>query len=166
MDHQKNVLLIITAGIYPLWKTHKITPDNLKTCCIDIPTRIVQAAGNTYLSRLTAVLNLILEPISVRNCRNGINEYCKDSKSYLENLDSWKKSFDDKNYILSTVDVINLYPSLSIDLVTKALVEALELCSDFETPMVKYLVSLSEMALRNNFVVFQENYFKEKNNNR
>ena len=30
---------------YPLWKTHKITPDNLKTCSIkDIPIRIVQAA--------------------------------------------------------------------------------------------------------------------------
>ena len=63
---------------------------------------------------------------------------------------------------MSTVDVVNLYPSLSIDLVTKALVEALEQCSDIETPMVKYLVSLSEIALRNNFVVFQEKYFKQK----
>ena len=33
--------------IYPLWKTHKLNPDNLKTCSIkDIPIRIVQAAGN------------------------------------------------------------------------------------------------------------------------
>ena len=57
--------------VYPLWITHKISPDNLKTCCIkDIQTRTVQAAGNTYLSRLTAVMNLILEPISVRYCRN------------------------------------------------------------------------------------------------
>ena len=28
--------------------------------------------------------------------------------------------------------------------------------------MVKYLVSLSEIALRNNFIVFQEQYFKQK----
>ena len=149
--------------IYPLWKTHKLSPDNLKTCSIfDIPTRIVQAAGNTYLSRLTAVLNLILEPISVIYCKNGINEYCKDSKSYLEDLENWKKSYDDKNCILSTVDVVNLYPSLSIDLVNKALAEALELCSDFETPMIESIINLSEIALRNNFIVFQEKYFKQK----
>ena len=111
---------------------------------------------------MTAVLNLILEPISVIYCKKGINEYCKDSKSYLEDLETWKKSYDDKNCILSTVDVVNLYPSLSIDLVNKALVEALELCSDFETPMIKYLVMLSEIALRNNFIVFQEKYFKQK----
>ena len=107
-------------------------------------------------------MNLILEQISVSYCKNGINEYCKDSKSYLEDLETWKKSFDDKNCILSTVDVVNLYPSLSIDLVNKALVEALELCFDFETPMTKYLVSLSEIALRNIFIVFQEIYFKQK----
>ena len=34
--------------IYPLWKTHKITLDNLKTSSIkDIPTRILHTAGNT-----------------------------------------------------------------------------------------------------------------------
>ena len=34
--------------IYPLWKTHKITPDNLKTCITkNIPTRVVQAARST-----------------------------------------------------------------------------------------------------------------------
>ena len=144
-------------------KTHKLSSDNLKTCSInDIPTRIVQTAGNTYLSRLTAVLNLILEPISVIYCKNGINEYCKDSKSYLEDLETWKKSYDDKNCILSTVDVVNLYPSLSIDLVNKALVEALELCSDFKTLMIKNIVNLSEIALCNNFIVLQETYFKQK----
>ena len=65
------------------------------------------------------------------------HEYCKDSKSYLEDLETWKKSFDDKIYILSTVNVVNLYPSLSKGLVTKALVKALELCSEFKTPMIK-----------------------------
>ena len=44
----------------------------------------------------------------------------------------------------------------------KALVEALELCSDFETPMIKNIINLSEIALRNNFIVFQEKYFKQK----
>ena len=43
--------------IHTLWKALKITLDNLKTCSIkDIPTRIVQVAWNTYLSRLIAML--------------------------------------------------------------------------------------------------------------
>ena len=34
--------------IYPLWKTHKRNPDNLKTCSIkDIPTKLVQAESYT-----------------------------------------------------------------------------------------------------------------------
>ena len=84
------------------------------------------------------------------------------SKSYLEDLETWKNSFSDKNCILSTVDVVNLYPSLSINLVTKALVEALKSCSSFEEPMIKYIVNLSEIALRNNFIVFQGKYFKQR----
>ena len=86
------------------------------------------------------MLNLILETINVRYCRNGVNEYCKDSKSYLEDWETWKKSFDDNNCILDTFDVVNLYPSLSIVLVSKALVEALELSSEFETSMIKYWI--------------------------
>ena len=148
--------------IYPLYKTHKISPDTLKTCSINkIPTRIVQAAGNTYLSRLTTMLNLILEPISVKYCKFKLNEYCKDSKSYLEDLKTWKSSLVDKNCILSTVDVVNLYPSLTINLVTKAIIEALKSCSSYENPMIKYLVQLSEIALLNNFITFQGKYFKQ-----
>ena len=61
-------------------------------------------------------------------------------KSYLEDWETWKKSFDDNNCILDIFDVVNLYPSLSIVLVSKALVEALELSSEFETSMIKYWI--------------------------
>ena len=73
-------------------------------------------------------------------------EYCKDSKIYLEDLETWKKLYDDINCILSTDDVVNFYPSISIDFVNKAFVEALELCSDFETPIFKNIINLSEIA--------------------
>ena len=50
----------------------------------------------------------------------AINEYCKDSESYLEVFRRGKKYFFEINFSLGTVDVINLYQSLSIILVTKA----------------------------------------------
>ena len=76
--------------IYPLWKTHKLSPERLKQCNItEIPIRVVQSAGNTYLCRFTAFLNHILDQISIKYCKSKIYEYCKDSKSYLEDLKTW-----------------------------------------------------------------------------
>ena len=118
--------------IYPLWKTHKLSPNQLKDCDItDIPIRIVQAAGNTYLSRITAMLNLILDPISRKYCKIKLNEYCKDSKNYLEDLKAWKLSNKDKDCLLSTADVVNLYPSLEVNLVEKAIEDALTICTNY-----------------------------------
>ena len=77
---------------YSLWKTQKITPDIMKICSIqDFSTKTVQTAEKTYLSKL--MLNFILEPVSVRYCKIVIIEYCKDSKSYLEDLEARKTSF-------------------------------------------------------------------------
>ena len=149
--------------IYPLWKTHKLSPEELRHCNItEIPIRVVQAAGNTYLCRYTAFLNHILDVISIRYCKFKVNEYCKDSKSYLEDLLNWKKSLQDKNCIISTVDVVNLYPSLSIDLVERALTEALITCSDYNPETINNIISLCKMGLNNNFIQFQDIYYKQK----
>ena len=149
--------------IYPLWKTHKLTPETLKNCNLnDIPTRTVQAAGNTYLCRFTALLNHLLEPISIRYCKFKINEYCRDSKSYLEDLKMWKNSFTSKDCILSTVDIVSLYPSLSVSLVTKALVEALSSCSEYDENTINNIVGICKLALNNNFIVFQDKFYKQK----
>ena len=74
----------------------------------------------------------------------------KDSKSYLEDLETWKNSIINKNSIVSTVYVIKLYPSLSISLVTKALTESLKSCSYFDEFMIYQVFKLCELALRNN----------------
>ena len=45
---------------YPLFKTHKLQPDNLKTISIfDIPVRLLQSAGNITTSKITAFLEHI-----------------------------------------------------------------------------------------------------------
>ena len=149
--------------IYPLWKTHKMSPDKLKECTInDIPVRIVQAAGNTYLSRITAMLNSLLDPVSKQYCQFRLNEYCKDSSNYLEDLKTWKLANKDKNCIVNTVDVVNLYPSLEINLIENAIEEALTLCTNYNNSMIKSIIKLCKMAIYNNFIQFRESYFKQK----
>ena len=71
--------------INPLWKTHKLSLEQLKEFKIyDIPVWIVLAAGNTYTSSIIAILNLSLDPIGRKYCQFKQNKYFKNSKSYLE----------------------------------------------------------------------------------
>ena len=73
------------------------------------------------------MLNLLLDPVSRKYCQFRLNEYCKDYKSYLEDLKAWKLSNKDTNCIVNTVDVVNLYPSLEVSLIENALEEPLTL---------------------------------------
>ena len=54
------------------------------------PVRLVQSAGKITITRVTSFLEVLFGPISKHFCKYKINENCKDSKSYLEDLNSWK----------------------------------------------------------------------------
>ena len=148
--------------IYPLRKTRKLSPEQFNECDInDIPVRIVQAAVNTYLSRITVMLNLVLDPVSRIYCEFKLNEYFKDSKSYLEDLKARKLSNKDTSCIVITVAVFNLYPSLEVSLSEDALEEAITVCTTYNTNMIKCIVKLCKMAIHNKFKQFRECYFKQ-----
>lgn len=155
-----------TGYVYPLLKTHKLKKDQLTLCSIDqIPIRLVQAVGNTYLSRITAFLEEVLQPISIRYCQSGINEYCKDSKSYTEKLKKWKKektNQNNKDYQLVAGDVKALYPSLSRDLIEKALHEALEKHSGWPKQGQDLLIKLCLHCLNNEIIQFKDKFYIQK----
>ena len=109
------------------------------------------------------MLNLILDPISRKYCKIKLNEYCKDSKNYLEDLKAWKLSNKDKDCLLSTADVVNLYPSLEVNLFEKATEDALTICTYYNANMIKCIIKLCKMAKHNNFIQFKDCYFKQKN---
>ena len=47
---------------YPLFKTHKLTPDALSNVSVfDIPIRLLQSAGNITTSKITACLEHIFQ---------------------------------------------------------------------------------------------------------
>ena len=59
------------AYAYPLFKTHKLTPETLLNVDIkEIPVRLLQSAGNISTSRITGFLEFTLKPISAEFCKN------------------------------------------------------------------------------------------------
>ena len=110
----------LPAYCYPLFKTHKLSLEELKTSPIsNFPVRLLQSAGNITTSRVTAFLEYILSPISKQFCQHQFNEFCQDSKQYLIELDSWKTSLSSsfsfsnlKDVQLVAADVKGLYPNI------------------------------------------------------
>ena len=56
----------------------------------------------------------------------------------LEDLKIWKTSLIDKDWFLNTVDLDNMYPTMSIYIVEQALKEALSTCSDYNKDKINY----------------------------
>ena len=123
------------------------------------------AAGDTYLSRITALLEEILQPISIRYCSSVINEYCKDSKSYLTKLHSWKNTTstgrEKEEHFVTAADVKALYPSLDRHLIKLALEDALKKCSDLGKSSQELVVKLCIYCLENVLIEFRERYYKQ-----
>ena len=157
-----------TGYVYPLFKTHKLDKDKLHSTKLqEIPTRLVQATGNTYLARITSFIEEILKPISQQYCKNIINEYCRDSKDYLTELMKWKQDIRKTNnnnldYKIIAVDVKALYPSIPRNLITTALKDAIDQCSQITENGKEILIDITTLCLDNNFVQFQNKYFKQK----
>ena len=79
------------AYLYPLFKTHKPSPDILIHASIfDIPVGLLQSAGHIPTSRITAFLEMLLQPICIDFCQTDVNEYCRDSQQYRYDLNLWK----------------------------------------------------------------------------
>ena len=89
----QNVQCNDPAYAYPLFKTHKVKNSKInKTRIFYIPVRLVQSAGKITTTKVTSFLEIIFEPISTNFCKYKVNEYSKDSKTYLEELANWKNN--------------------------------------------------------------------------
>ena len=83
---------LVTAYSYQLFKTHKLNPERLLSANItNIPIRLLQSADHITTSRFIALLEHLLQPVSVEFCKSTTKEFCKDSKHYLQDLNKWKK---------------------------------------------------------------------------
>ena len=151
--------------IYPLFKTHKLNVESLLRETIkNIPVRLVQSSGNSYLSRTTALLEFLLKPVAKMYCRSGVNEYCKDSEHYLTDLMQWKYKTisDNKHYRIVAADVKALYPNLKRDLVQIAVTDALQTSSQVTEQGQEFISKLVMFCLDSSVIKFQDKIYQQK----
>ena len=165
----KNFHCTEPAYAYPLFKTHKLDKSEIINAKIsDIPIRLVQSAGRITTSRVTSFLEMLFKPISIKFCKFKINEYCKDSKSYLEELNTWKNKlsqtdFNNNDIFLVAADVQGLYPNISRNLIKISLSNAIEKCTSYTKQMSKIMVDLTMFCLES-VVVQNGKYFYTQTN--
>ena len=132
-----------------------------------VPIRLLQSAGKIFISRFTAFLEYILQPISVKFCQTQIDEYCQDSKNYLKVLTKWKKNQMKKpkqteSLHLVAADVTALYPTISRNLVGQALKKALQVVSPYSQKAIKSIVEMVMFCLENVITQFGKKFYKQK----
>ena len=146
------------AYAYPLFKTHKLNQDELKSTKIEnIPVRLLQAAGNIAISRFTAFLEYILKPISIEFCKSTIDEYCRDSKDYLIELENWKNKTVkirnntniDSTLFIVAADVQGLYPNINRNLLLQAVEHAMTENSTFTSTQINLFLKMINLCLEN-----------------
>jgi len=78
-------------------------------------------------------------------------------------LKKWRSSFTGVSCVLSTVDIVNLYPSLTICLVVNALTENLRKCSTFDESSINDVVEMFKLAISNKLTETQLINIQNKN---
>ena len=132
----------------------------------DIPTRLLQSAGNITTSKITALLEYFFQPIRIKFCSSKLDEYCRDSKLYLLNLVNWKNNaeldLNDNNLYIVAGDVKSLYPSIPRSLVEKALTFALTYHLLFTQAATDILVNLAMFCLHSVIIQHKQNFYTQK----
>ena len=165
----KNFHCTEPAYAYPLFKTHKLDKSEIVNAKIyDIPIRLVQSAGRITTSRVTSFLEMLFKPISINFCKYKINEYCKDSKSYLEELNTWKNkltqnNFNNNDIFLVAADVQGLYPNISRNLIKISMSNAIEKCTNYTKQVSKILIDLTMFCLESVVVQNETSFYTQTN---
>ena len=121
---------------------------------------MIWAIGNTFLSRITTMLQNLLKNVAINYCKTGINEYCKDSDQYLEELFNWKKNEIKEEINIITADVKNLYPSLKRVLIKNSLEDCLKVCTNYNNNQNTEIIKTIMFCLENNYVKFKNTLYK------
>jgi len=153
---------------YFFFKTHELQPDMLKNVLVfDILVHLLQLAEDITTSNITALLEHIFQPISVKFCNTEVDEYCRDSIQYLQELDAWKAKYSDKiiedDLYIVAGDVKALYPTLFRQLVKNALNFALTRFLQYFALTITILVDIAIFCLDNVIIQYKEKFFTQSN---
>ena len=148
---------------------------------LDVEVTITESGIETKIYRKQTHTNLLLnfneicywksywKPMNWKSglCKSFVNEYCHDSKQYLEDITYWKatKKYQNDNilYIVAG-DVKALYPSVPrLLLVKKALTFVLKCFSQYTDAAVEILVNIALFGLDNVIIQYKDSFFTQKN---
>ena len=116
------------------------------------------------------MIEYILNPIAVKYCQDGINEYCRDSTHYLLELDQWKSNnldiqnkFINEDLFIVAADVIALNPNINRNTLRDALTTAPNLQSQLCALGQRYFVELIMLTLKSVIIQHGQNFYKQSN---
>ena len=94
---------------------------------------------------------MLFKPINIKFWKYDVNEHCKDSKSYLEDLVLLKinlpqKCLNNQKILLVAVDLQGLYPNISRELVKISSLSAIKKCTNYSKQVNKILVDLTMLC--------------------
>ena len=155
-----------TPYVYPLFKVHKISIEQLTQITANevatkIPSRLVVGMGNCQLSRVQIWLEHFLTPLSTLY---GKFEYIKDTSDFLIEIEKLKEKASSENwnwdhYLLFTIDVKSLYPSVKFEHLRTALCHCFEKCTQWSQKVKTPLVDLIIYTLQHQQVFWNQKYY-------
>ena len=155
-----------TPYVYPLFKVHKMSIDELlqinpNHVATEIESRLVVGMSSCQLTRTQVWLEHLLTLLAIFY---GKFEFIKDSNDFLIKLEEVKKiaaeeRWDWSKYILFTVDVKALYPSVKFDKLVIALQHCFNKCTTWTTDIIDLLIELIIYTLKNQQIYWNMAYY-------
>ena len=111
-----------------------------------------------------------LSTVCAQYCSGSPNEFCKDSRHYIEDLISWQKtnkeSFEKgttkSTFYITAADVKALYPSLQRHLVNEAIEDALKKHSCYNRIVRQIIAEMNNICLGKVFTQFGSCLYKQR----
>ena len=150
---QSPVFKSVVPYPYPLFKIHKLSESQISEKVIP-PFRLVHSTRQGPLYRLEKWCSPYLTDISRDYCKD---EFLLDTPNLLDFVEDLNKTWPsgDKS-LLFTLDVVALYPSISVDMALKAMENAFSRDTIYDTATKSVLTCFCEFILKQSFVVFEE----------
>lgn len=156
---QSPVFRTIVPFPYPLFKIHKCTEEEISNQVIP-PLRLVHSTKQGPLYRLEKWCSPYLSEISTSYCKSEFLLDTPDLLRQIESLNSdWPKG--DKS-LLFTLDVVSLYPSISVEMALIAMKDAFMLDQNINSKVKFAVLEFSKLILEKSFVVFQDEVIESK----
>ena len=143
--------------MYPLFKYHKLNEEQIQAKVIP-PTRMVTSGvgGPTY--RLGVFLDTLLKPVVLKYCKN---EVVKDSTDFLKELRRCEQSGDSSQMnLVGTLDADALYSSICVDIVIRALRDALNTATSYSEDQIEMVIEMAKLCINNSVICYRGVWYR------